>query len=38
MPKTRTIKGYKPDVDGLVEMLKLKGKAKKCSKSWHNVK
>ena len=38
MPKTRTIKGYKSDVDGLVEMLKLKDKAKKCSKSWHNVK
>jgi hypothetical protein len=38
MPKTRTIKGYKSDVDDLVEMLKLKGKAKKCSKSWHNVK
>ena len=38
MPKTRTIKGYKLDVDGLVEMLKLKGKVKKCSKSWHNVK
>ncbi len=38
MPKTRTIKGYKSDVDDLVEMLNLKGKAKKCSKSWHNVK
>lgn len=38
MPKTRAIKGYKLDVDSLVEMLKLKGKAKKCSKSWHNVK
>ena len=38
MPKTRTIKGYKSDVDDLVEMLKSKGKSKKCSKSWHNVK
>lgn len=32
MPKTRTIKGYKLDVDGLVEMLKLKGKAKNVRK------
>ena len=32
MPKTRTIKGYKLDVDNLVEMLKLKGKAKNVRK------